>query len=125
MSRSSLKVAMPLMCFAVLFSGCHKQPLPKVELPISGKLRLDGVTLVDTHDGKLSPGMSILMDKGSIESIKPTTEVLKDPLITSIDATGRFAIPGFNNMHMHVIDQADSSSVLARCSPRVSRVSAR
>jgi hypothetical protein len=114
MSRSSLKVAMPLMCFAVLFSGCHKQPLPKVELPISGKLRLDGVTLVDTHDGKLSPGMSILMDKGSIESIKPTTEVLKDPLITSIDATGRFAIPGFNNMHMHVIDQADSSSVLAR-----------
>jgi len=114
MSRSSLKVAMPLMCFAVLFSGCQKRPLPKVELPISGKLRLDGVTLVDTHDGKLSPGMSILMDKGSIESITPTTEVLKDPLITSIDATGRFAIPGFNNMHMHVIDQADSTPVLAR-----------
>jgi hypothetical protein len=69
---------------------------------------------VDTRDGKLAPGMSILMDKGRIVNITPTTEVLKDPLITSIDATGRFAIPGFNNMHMHVIDQVDSSSVLAR-----------
>lgn len=50
----------------------------------------------------------------SIISITPTAEVAKDPSITSIDATGGFAIPGFNNMHMHVIDQADSSSVLAR-----------
>jgi imidazolonepropionase-like amidohydrolase len=83
-------------------------------LPIAGRLRLDGVTIVDTHDGKLTPGMSILMDQGRIVNITPTNEVLRDPLVTSIDATGRFAIPGFNNMHMHVIDQADSSSVLAR-----------
>ena len=93
MSRSSLKVATLFMSSAILFSGCHKQPLPKVDLPISGKLRLDGVTLVDTHDGKLTPGMSILMDQGSIVSIAPTAEVSKDPLVTSIDATGRFAIP--------------------------------
>jgi imidazolonepropionase-like amidohydrolase len=84
-----------------------------VELPVAGKLRLDSVTIVDTHDGRLTPGMSILMDKGRIVSITPTTEVRRDPLVTSIDATGKFAIPGFNNMHMHVIDQANSSSVLA------------
>lgn len=54
------------------------------------------------------------MDKGRIVNITPTTQVLKDPLTASIDATGRFAIPGFNNMHMHVIDQPDSASVLAR-----------
>jgi hypothetical protein len=102
------------MCFAAFFSGCHKQPLPKVELPIAGRLRLDGITVVDTHEGKLTPGMSILMDKGSIVSITPTIEVLKDSSITLIDATGRFVIPGFNNMHMHVLDQANSSSVLAK-----------
>ena len=113
MSRSVVKITL-LAVSAVLLSGCRKQPRPKVELSISSKLRLDGVTIVDTHDGKLTPGMSILMDKGRIVNITPTTEVLKDPLITSIDATGRFAIPGFNNMHMHVIDQVDSSSVLAR-----------
>jgi imidazolonepropionase-like amidohydrolase len=113
MSRSSLKVTTLLACFAVLLSGCRKQPRPKVELPISGKLRLDGVTLVDTQDGKLTRGMSILMDQGRIVNITPTAEVLRDPLITSIDATGKLAIPGFNNMHMHVIDQADSSSLLA------------
>jgi imidazolonepropionase-like amidohydrolase len=105
---------MLLACSAVLLSGCHKQALPKVEQAVSGKLRLDGVTIVDTHDGKLTPGMSILMDRGRIVSITPTSEVSGDPLVKSIDATGRFAIPGFNNMHMHVIDQTDSSSVLAR-----------
>jgi hypothetical protein len=66
MSRSSLKVATLFAVFAVLLSGCHKQSRPKIELPISGKLRLAGVTIVDTHDGKLTPEMSILMDKGRI-----------------------------------------------------------
>jgi hypothetical protein len=113
MSRSSLKVATLLAVFAAMLSGCRKQPRPKVELPIAGKLRLDGLTIVDTQDGSLTPGMSILMDKGRIVNITPTTEVVKDPLVTSIDLTGKFAIPGFNNMHMHVIDQGDSSSVLA------------
>jgi imidazolonepropionase-like amidohydrolase len=114
MSRSSLKVAALLAVFAAVFSGCRKQSRSKVEMPIAGTLRLDGVTIVNTHDGSLTPGMSILMDKGRIVAITPSTEVSKDPLITSIDATYKFAIPGFNNMHMHVLDQADSSSVLAR-----------
>jgi imidazolonepropionase-like amidohydrolase len=35
-----------------------------------------------------------------------------DPSVKSIDSTGRFAIPGFNNMHVHVLEQANSSSVL-------------
>jgi imidazolonepropionase-like amidohydrolase len=113
MSRSSLNVAMLLGFFAVLLSGCHRQPRPKVELPISGNLRLDGVTIVDTHDGKLTVGMSILMDKGRIVNITPTKEVTRDPLVSTIDATGKFVVPGFNNMHMHVIDQENSSSVLA------------
>ena len=43
---------MLLACSAVLLSGCHKQALPKVEQAVSGKLRLDGVTIVDTHDGR-------------------------------------------------------------------------
>jgi imidazolonepropionase-like amidohydrolase len=91
----------------------RKQPRPKVGLPIAGRLWLDGVTIIDTHDGKLAPGMSILMDKGRILNITPTAEVPKDPTVRSIDATGRFVVPGFNNMHVHVLDQVNSTSVLA------------
>jgi hypothetical protein len=47
MSRSLAKVATSLACFAILLSGCRKQPRPKVELPIAGRLRLGGVTIVD------------------------------------------------------------------------------
>jgi hypothetical protein len=114
MSWPALREAILLTVCAVSLSRCHKQSLPKVEQQVSGKLQLDGVTIVDTHDGKLTPGMSILMDRGRIVSISPTSEVSTDPSVPSIDATGKFAIPGFNNMHMHVIDQTDSSSVLAR-----------
>jgi hypothetical protein len=112
MSRSSLKVATLLACFAALLSGCRKQPPAKVELPLSGKLRLDGVTLVDTLDGKLTPGISILMDQGRIVSITPSAKVPKGSSLPSINAVGRFVVPGFNNMHMHVLDQVNSSSVL-------------
>jgi imidazolonepropionase-like amidohydrolase len=114
MSPSFVEVATSVSCFVMLLCGCHKQTRPRVELPMAGRLRLDGVTIVDTHDGKLTQGMSILMDKGRIVSITPSAEAPNDPSVPSIDANGRFVVPGFNNMHMHVLDQSNSSSVLAK-----------
>ena len=80
-------------------------------------LRLDGVTLVDTHEGKLTPGMSILMDKGSIVSVTPTTEVSKDPSIMSIDAIGKSAILGFTDIGGSFATVL-SSETRYKCSPK-------
>jgi hypothetical protein len=105
--------ALLLAGFSAFLAGCRKESRPKVDLPVVGKLRLDGATIVDTHDGKLTPGMSILMDHGQIIGITPTVTVPKDSSFQVVDATGKFAVPGYNDMHAHVIDQKNSSAVLA------------
>jgi hypothetical protein len=86
---------------------------PAGHVPIVPSLRLDGVTVVDTHNGKLTPGMSILMDHGEIVSITPTATTAKEAEVLSVDASGKFVVPGYNNMHVHVLDQTNASALLA------------
>jgi hypothetical protein len=50
---------------AALLSGCGPRAPKQIELPVASPLRLDGLTIVDTGNGELTPGMSILMDSGS------------------------------------------------------------
>jgi imidazolonepropionase-like amidohydrolase len=81
-------------------------------MPLSGKLLLSGVTVVDTHDGKLTPDMSILMDKGKIVGIAPTGTLRTDASTKKIDATGKFVVPGYIDMHAHVLNVADPTDSL-------------
>ena len=84
-----------------------------MDIPEAGKLRLDGVTVVDTRDGHLSTGMSIAMDHGRILAISPTDTTAADSSFRSIDARGKFVVPGYNDMHSHAVDQPDPSGTLA------------
>jgi imidazolonepropionase-like amidohydrolase len=107
-----------LLCVAVLFVlglpliGCRKPSRQHVAAPVSGQLRVDGVTIVDTRTGKLMPGMSILTGAGKILAIAPADKMLRDASIPVIDATGKFAVPGYNDMHVHILDQENSSALL-------------
>jgi len=82
-------------------------------VPVAGKLRLRDVTIVDTHTGKLTQSIDILMDKGRIVAITPSTATSKDSSIPSIVATGKLAVPGYNKMHVHVLDQGNAPALLA------------
>ena len=120
MSRSLLKHAAVLIVLSLPvllslpFLGCRKQlPQHVAEVPVAGKLRLDGVTIVDTQTGKLKPGMSILTDAGKFVAIAPTESMVKATSVATIDATGKYAVPGYNNMHVHVLDKENSSALLA------------
>jgi imidazolonepropionase-like amidohydrolase len=112
MSPAVVKAVTLVAGLAALLSGCRTTG-QQVRMPIAGKLRLDGVTVVDTHDGKLTPGMSLLMDKGQIVRITPTATTPSDPSIQSIDATGKFVVPGYNDMHAHPLGEGDPSGTLA------------
>jgi imidazolonepropionase-like amidohydrolase len=57
--------------------------------------------------------MSILMDGSQIIAITPTAAVPKGRSFEVVDATGKFVVPGYNDMHAHVLDQENSSAVLA------------
>ena len=94
----------PTVCTVILLlQGCAPSRPPRSPLPAAGKLQLDDVTVVNTESGALSPGMSVLMDQGRIVSVTPTASGALDPSVRHIDMTGKFVVPGYNNMHDHAL----------------------
>ena len=98
---------------AALLSGCDAGAPEPIEPPAAGPLRLDGVTIVDTATGALTPGMSIWMDRGKIVRIAPASAAPTDPSVRSVDAAGRFVVPGYNNMHSHALAADNASGAMA------------
>ena len=78
-------------------------------------LVLNGVTVVDTRTGSLSPNMSVVISGGKIRQIVPAGTAIPGASDT-IDAQGKFVIPGFLDMHSHVLQSehatADSASLM-------------
>ena len=93
-----------------LLAGCAT---PDVTV-MSGTV-LSGVTVVDTRDGSLKPGMAVVVDKGKIVTVAPANSIHATGAAQTIDATGKFVVPGYNDMHAHVVDAADARSRHGRC----------
>jgi hypothetical protein len=74
---------------------------------VTAPLVLNGVTIVDTRDGSLTPGMSIAIEGGKIARIAaPAGD-------GGVDARGTFAVPGYNDFHCHPLNAADPEGSLA------------
>ena len=86
---------------------------PVVALPVSGKLLLNGVTIVNPRDGSLSPDMSVLIDKGQIVQVDSNNPAPEDASVQRIEADGKFLVPGYNDMHAHPLGTEDPSGGLA------------
>jgi hypothetical protein len=83
-----VKAAALVVGLATMLAGCGASARQRAEVPVAGRLRLDGVTVVVIRDGQLAPGMSILMDKGRIVvSVTPTAATPKDPSVQSVNAS--------------------------------------
>lgn len=96
-----------------ILCGCSEsmyQNESPIKLPVAGKLVLRGVTVVDTRSGTLAPNMSILAEAGKIASIAPNGSMTVDASVESIDATGKFVVPGYVDMHAHLLGHADNPS---------------
>lgn len=82
----------------------------KLEQPsASYQLLLNNLTIVDTRTGNLTSNMSILCANGKIKDIAPAGTIKVDKDTKVIDATGKYAVPGYLNMHMHVIGEEYTS----------------
>lgn len=84
--------------------------VPKAAPP-AGRLVLTGVTVVDTHDGQLTPDQSIVMEGGKILSITPAGTAPTGGQV--VDARGQFVVPGYLDMHAHALGPDDPSAGLA------------
>jgi imidazolonepropionase-like amidohydrolase len=73
----------------------------------TGELILSDVTIVDTDDGKLTPGATIVIEDGKITKIVRSGKIDAAANAQHIDGKGRFVVPGFWDMHAHPFNNAN------------------
>lgn len=76
-------------------------------------LVLNGVTIVDTRTGRLTPGRAIVIDDGAIMRIARAGTVRAGGSARFVDARGKFVTPGFLDMHAHPLDSPDPAGALS------------
>jgi imidazolonepropionase-like amidohydrolase len=76
-------------------------------------LVLDGGTIVDPRDGSTVANVSIRMKSGRIVEVSRCAAVGEYPATERIDVTGKFIVPGYNDMHSHALNLGDPSGSLA------------
>lgn len=77
-------------------------PKPKT-LVVDGGTVIWNVTVVSTVDGSLDPNSIVVVKEGkvgTITSVKWTHLVLQNGA-KFVDASGKYLVPGYNNMHVH------------------------
>ncbi|WP_293920262.1 amidohydrolase family protein [Sphingobium sp. UBA5915] len=89
------------------------EPLPaRQHMEPAAPLRIDHVTIVDVDTGRLIPDRSILIEGGRIAQITGFGSVADHPGVRRIDVAGQYVVPGYNNMHSHVLAAAHPAAGL-------------
>ena len=78
----------------------------------SKSLVLSGVTVVDTHTGKLTPNVSVVLANGKIRQIVPVGTSIEGSPETA-EARGKFVVPGFQDMHTHLYQEEHAPELSA------------
>lgn len=68
---------------------------------------IQNVTVVNTRDGSLRPGMSIVIDDGTIQRIAAIGSIRVSGTAQLVDVSGKYVVPGFLDMHTHSMFAAD------------------
>ena len=79
---------------------------PAIEVSSGTVIR--NATVVNTRDGSLLANQYIVVQGGKIENIT-AIEVRAIGAAREIDGSGKYVVPGFLDMHAHVMDAADAS----------------
>jgi len=73
----------------------------KVALPRAEPLRIDHVTVIDPLDGSRQEDVSVVVDGGRVTAVG--RDLPASPAGSVVDGAGRFVVPGYVNMHTHVL----------------------
>jgi imidazolonepropionase-like amidohydrolase len=94
---------------AIWSTGCSSRTTSPGVIDAGRDLVLRNVTIVDTHDGHLSPGMRVVIKAGKIARIDPNQADLPGGAIPVVDGHGKFLVPGFVDGHTHVLHGPDAT----------------
>lgn len=86
---------------------------PQQRVEPAAPLLIDRVTVVDVETGALTPDQSVLITDGRIVEIAPADQIGQRPGLRRIEASGQFLVPGYNNMHSHILTRDHPEGGLA------------
>ncbi len=84
-------------------AGCVLPPHP-AQAPQATVIR--NTTIVDTRDGALRRGVSVLIEQGRIARITPGAMAPAPASAQVVDGTGKYLVPSYLDMHAHMLDDA-------------------
>ncbi|MGX4653463.1 amidohydrolase family protein [Micromonospora sp. SCSIO 07396] len=84
----------------------------RVVFPTASPIRIDNVTVIDPVDGSRRPHRSVLVRDGRITAVTGSAAATAGD-VRVVDGGGRFAVPGYNNMHVHTLQGGDARGYLA------------
>jgi imidazolonepropionase-like amidohydrolase len=87
--------------------------VPRVAAPPASWLRLQGGSIVDPRDGTVRSNVNVLMNQGRIVALESSGTTRTDSSVQVVDATGKFVVPGYNDMHSHALELENPSGALA------------
>lgn len=75
-------------------------------------LLLNGVTIIDMQTGKPTPNRSVAIDGGKIVAVARAGTIKPGTGTKAIDARGKYLVPGYLDMHVHSLNEADPTAGL-------------
>jgi hypothetical protein len=85
----------PVSSLCLLFIVCARAHSPSVAIT--------GVTIVDVRDGSLHPDQTVVVTGNRIAAVGPANEIAVPDGAATVDAAGRYLIPGLWDMHVHSV----------------------
>ena len=101
----SATLAATLAFIGLMLASCATPHEPAT--PVTSGTVITHVTVVNTRDGTLQPGMSVVIQNGKISTIAKSASITASGSAQTIDASGKFVVPGYNDMHTHAMANAD------------------
>jgi len=92
--------------------GCASAPTTVAEAVGEG-LIIDRVTVVNTQNGTLAADRAVLVQGGKIVKIAAASSFRATGTARRIDAQGDYVVPGYLDMHAHMLDAAASDAAKA------------
>lgn len=102
MRKTLLFAGAAVIAFVALLAAALAWPLP--EMPRSGRegnFLIRNVAVIDVETGTVQQGRDVVLIDGRIASIGPAESVRPNRLLSAIDGTGKYLMPGLWDMHTH------------------------
>ena len=96
-----LKRCLPLLS-AVVLAACASAPAPRSTEPSSNLVAFVHASVVPMDSERVLRDQTVIVDGGRIAAVGPARSVNVPDGALRIDATGRYLLPAFCDMHVHL-----------------------